>query len=259
MATNAADLEQGRLARCPELFERLFDRLVERGHETNVDTGCRSGCPSACEKCVLLWREPFTARVREQSIETPRRVSRMKPDRRGAAWTSPHLIGRQSRDARRQLFTTLKQAVGDRLQQRRESGKRPAQPHFRLRHRLNPHMFLRATSTGGGRWLKQRDLHARPTAPGTTPVSATTAPTLCQTPKISLNRIQPSTDRDHRLDENSHGGGGGRQAAERPRDRPLANHVHHAESDARRPAGGRDGIALLAQKDALRQAAGAHR
>jgi hypothetical protein len=131
MSANASRLEQSRLIRCPKLFERLFDRLAERGRETDVDTRCRVRMPFSCEKCVLLRRKWFTACVRQQSIEAPRRVSRMKPNRRRAAWTSPHQIGRESRHARRHLFTTLKQAVRDRLQQERESGKWPSQPHFR--------------------------------------------------------------------------------------------------------------------------------
>jgi hypothetical protein len=54
-ATNAAGVQESRLAGRPELFKSPFDGLIERRHDTEIDTLYDVRIAFTCEQCLLGW------------------------------------------------------------------------------------------------------------------------------------------------------------------------------------------------------------
>ena len=126
-------LRQGRGIGAAQLIQRPLQRSLERAEEI-VGGEIRIRLRFLRQHQLLRVGQPRASGIREQPIETAKRVQNVKADRGGVSGAAPDQIDRHAREQPLDFFTALQQAVRHRLQQRGDAFGRPSQPYLAIRH-----------------------------------------------------------------------------------------------------------------------------
>ena len=129
---DGSSVGERRLGGGAQLSEGTLDGIGEAGDQALPCARLSIRFALRGESGLLLGRQPLAARIRKQPVEASTRVSRVKSNRRGAGGPGPDLLGCQALERSLQFFTRLEKAVGNGLQERRNSGHSATKPDFGL-------------------------------------------------------------------------------------------------------------------------------